>query len=267
MVENKKAYYPNSIQSWGIFGIVILSYLLFSPLYIALDQIAGMEISFLVYYLLAMGVPFGVAHLIRKKRTGINRYNFSLSSIKIMALTSISIIAIQIGIVSPVINSLPMPEFMQDLILEFSNRNGILSFITIVVLAPVFEELIFRGIILNGLLQQYSPVKSIVLSSFLFGVMHLNPWQFISAFTIGLFSGWVYYKTRKLSLSILIHFVNNLIAFASMRFIDAETLINESLSELYGGFVNLILVTLTAILVSIFGIFSLRKEFNILKKQ
>src|SRR5690554_1070444 len=98
MIENKKISYPSIGQSWGIIGIAILSMLSFSPLNLILNKILGKEISFLVYYLLAMGVPFGITHLIRKKQTGINEYDFSLSSLKIMVLVSISIVAIQTGI-------------------------------------------------------------------------------------------------------------------------------------------------------------------------
>ena len=72
MIENKKTYYPNSGQSWGIVGIVILSMLLFSPLIAIPEKILGKEISFLVMYLLIMGVPFGIAHFIRNKRTAIS---------------------------------------------------------------------------------------------------------------------------------------------------------------------------------------------------
>ncbi len=194
-----------------------------------LNDILGKELSFLVYYLLAMGVPFLIVHSIRRKRTGIKKYDFSLSSIKIMALVSISAIAIQAGIISPIVSALPMPESIQKLFIEFAKQNGVFSFISVVIAAPILEELIFRGIILNGLLKRYSPVKSIILSSILFGLVHLNPWQFIGALIIGVFSGWVYYKTKKLSLSILIHFANNLLAFVGMYFTDAEAMMTEPL--------------------------------------
>ncbi len=265
MIEKKEIHYPNVGQSWGIVGIAILSMLLFSPISVMLSSIFGKEISFLVYYLLAMGVPFGIAHSIRNKRTGISKYNFSLSSLKIMVLVSISIVAIQTGIISPIVNSIPMPEFMQKIFLEFGNQNGVFSFIAIVIAAPVIEELIFRGIILHGLLQRYSPIKSIIISSVLFGIVHLNPWQFIGGLIFGLFSGWVYYRTQKLTLSIIIHSVNNLFAFIGMYFMDAETMMNEPLIELYGGLTNFILITIGAITISIISVFLLKKEFNSLK--
>lgn len=82
-----------------------------------------------------------------------------------------------------------------------------------------------------------------------------------------MFSGWVYYRTRKLSLSILIHLVNNLVAFVGMYFMDADTMMNESLTELYGGFTNLIIITIGAIIISILGILLLRKEFSALEKR
>jgi hypothetical protein len=265
MIDKKEIYYPNVRQSWGIVGIVILSMLLLSPVNILLNNALGRDISFLIYYLLAMGVPFVIVHSIRSKRTGISKYNLSLSSVKIMVLVTISTIAIQTGIISPIVNLLPMPEFMKKIFLELANQNGIFSFVAIVIVAPILEELIFRGIILNGLLRKYSPAKSIIISSILFGIVHLNPWQFIGALIIGLFSGWIYYKTRKLTLAIMIHFVNNLIAFIGMQFTDAETMMNESLTELYGGTANLILITGGAIIVSIIGVFLLRKEFDSLK--
>lgn len=261
MTESTTKHYPSVAQSFGITGIVILGMLFVSPV-LVLEKLIGKEISFLVYYLLAMGIPFGIAHSIKIKTTGIDEYNFSLSSTKIMVLAAISTIAIQTGITSPIVNLIPMPEFVKKIFMEFGNQNGVFSFITVVVAAPILEELIFRGIILHGLLQRYSPTKSIIVSSVLFGIVHLNPWQFVGAFIIGLFSGWVYYKTKKLTLSILIHFANNLFAFMGIYFVDAETMMNESLTEFYGGLTNLILITAGSIIVSAIGVFLLSKELN-----
>ena len=81
--------------------------------------------------------------------------------------------------------------------------------VTVVVAAPVLEELLLRGIILDGLLKIYSPKKAIIWSALFFGFFHLNPWQFIPAFALGLFMGWIYYRTRSLMTTIFIHFVAN----------------------------------------------------------
>lgn len=65
----------------------------------------------------------------------------------------------------------------------------------------------------------------------------------------------------------MIHFADNLFAFMGMYFMDAERMINESLTEYNGGFINLVLITAGAITVSVICIFLLRKEFNNLKTE
>lgn len=265
MKENGMAY-PTTKQSWGIVGIAIVFMILFSPVNLALNSFAGKELSFLIYYLLAIGATFWFAHLKRVKWTGVDEYNFQIGSIKIGILVSVAVIAIQIGIVSPITSAIPIPESLESIFLALAKQNGIFSFITIVIAAPILEELIFRGIMLDGLLKIYSPLKAILISSLLFGVIHLNPWQFVAAFVIGIFSGWVYYKTQKLTLCILIHFSNNLFAFGSGYFMDPESILDKSLTELYGGFFNLMAITFGAILVASICLHFLRVEIKNMEK-
>ncbi len=262
MIENTEINYPNIRQSWGIVGIVILAMIVFSPVIFFLNNRIGDELSFLVYYMITMGISLWIADVIRRKKTGVSIYNFDFGSAKIIALVCIAVISLQIGITSPIVSLIPVPEFLNEMLIEMANRTGVYSFIAIVIAAPIFEELIFRGIILDGLLKKYTPLKSILLSSFLFGLIHLNPWQFIGAFIIGIFSGWIYYKTKKLTLPILMHMANNLFAFVGMYFTDAETMMNQSLTEQYGGLLNLILITVGGIVVAIICIRILRNDFN-----
>ncbi|MBC5996242.1 CPBP family intramembrane metalloprotease [Romboutsia ilealis] len=81
--------------------------------------------------------------------------------------------------------------------------------------APIFEELFFRGIILNGLLNRYKEnhKKAILYSAIIFGVVHLNIPQGINAFIIGTILGGIYYYTGSIKLAIFAHFINNLFVF------------------------------------------------------
>ena len=83
------------------------------------------------------------------------------------------------------------------------------SFLVTAIFAPVFEEWLCRGMVLRGLLTKMKPAWAIVISALFFAVIHLNPWQALNAFGIGLVMGFVYYKTGSLWLTMLIHFVNN----------------------------------------------------------
>jgi uncharacterized protein len=259
--DNQITNYPNISQSFGITGIVILGMLLLGPV-IELKEIIGKEASMLIYYLLAIGIPLLIVYSIRKNKTNISSFNVTLENKRIIPYLIIGSIVLLLGVASPIISSIPVPESIKKILLEFGSQKGILAFILMVIAAPVMEELIFRGIILDGLLKNYSPLKSILISSLLFGIVHLNPWQFVTALIIGIFSGWVYYKTRSLIPSIIIHASVNLSGF-SMRFIlDFDSSMDKSLLELYGGLTNLILIISGSIIIASICIYFLIKEFK-----
>lgn len=93
----------------------------------------------------------------------------------------------------------------------------IAGFITVCILAPVFEEILFRGILLRGMLQNRThPVIAIVLSSFLFGLAHMNPWQFLGAGVLGATFAYIYYRTKSLWICIFLHSLNNTISYILM---------------------------------------------------
>lgn len=260
--ENKFTNYPNIAQSFGITGILILGMILLSPVNFVLNGIIGKEASMLICYLLGVGIPLSIVYSIRKSKTNISSFNVALENKRIISYLIIVSIVVAFGIACPIISSIPVPEIIKKILLEMGSQTGILAFILIVIAAPVMEELIFRGIILDGLLKTYYPLKSILISSLLFGISHLNPWQFVSALFIGFFSGWVYYKTRSLLPSIIIHASVNLSAFSARFIFDADSSMDKSLLEMYGGLTNLILAISGSIIIASICIYFLIKEFD-----
>ena len=216
---------------------------------------------------MSMGTAFIIIHIKRRNLSGESSYDFGIGSIKFALLVCIVTVAILIGITFPIVSQIPMPDFLRKILLDQGDKTGVYSFIAVVIAAPILEELIFRGIILKGFLKSYSPLKSILISSLLFGLIHLNPWQFIGASILGIFSGWIYYKTNKLTLCILIHLTNNLLAFIGGYFNPKTTNINSTLSEvklteLYGGTKSMIIILIGAIIIMLSSIFILNKEFR-----
>jgi membrane protease YdiL (CAAX protease family) len=101
-------------------------------------------------------------------------------------------------------------EFFENLMAGLTD-DPVVMVITAVIMAPIFEEIIFRGIIQKGMINNgVKPWKAILLASVLFGVIHGNPWQFVGATLLGTVLGLVYYKTRSLLLPMLLHGFNNL---------------------------------------------------------
>ena len=95
------------------------------------------------------------------------------------------------------------------------------GYFAIGLLAPIGEELVFRGAILRALLRPtphpspftLHPWIAIALSALLFAIIHANPAQMPHAFLIGLLLGWMYYRTGSIIPSVTYHWVNNTIAY------------------------------------------------------
>jgi uncharacterized protein len=90
------------------------------------------------------------------------------------------------------------------------------AFMKVVIIAPVVEESIFRGVIMHGLMRNYSKGMAIFFSGLLFALFHMNPWQFTATFLLGVLLGWIMIRTRNIGLCILGHAMNNLLVLLSI---------------------------------------------------
>jgi uncharacterized protein len=120
------------------------------------------------------------------------------------------------------LQSLVPPSEMVLKILKGLQSQPVAFFFLVVVAAPVLEEILFRGIILDGYLKNYNPVNGILISSLLFGLIHGNLAQGIGAFLLGLLFGWIYWKTKSIAACIFLHAINNLLAFVSVVYSTEE---------------------------------------------
>ena len=105
----------------------------------------------------------------------------------------------------------PPPAWFWELFNRvFESDYGIYgAFMKIVIVAPIFEELIFRGVIMHGFMRNYPKIIAIFASALLFALFHLNPWQFPATFLLGLLLGWVMVITRNIFACIIGHAINN----------------------------------------------------------
>lgn len=106
---------------------------------------------------------------------------------------------------------LPVPSWMLELFqdLFFPEGKWFSRVLLLVIVAPVTEELLFRGVILRGLLGRFRPATAVFLTAVLFGILHLNPWQFVSATLLGIAFGWFYLRTGSVGLCVIAHGIAN----------------------------------------------------------
>lgn len=207
--------YPSISETFALIPISILFTILFLVLLLPIQKATGGDNSALkgffdalVYALSLLGcllfAKWMQSHTAPKEGT----FRFEIIDWRIYPVLLILPIALQI-ILSPLIDLIPGKEWLEEIFRKDIMGDAFWGAVTIVVLAPIIEELLFRGIVLDGFLHRYSPKKSIIWSALLFGFFHLNPWQFVFASTIGVVLGWMYWKTRSLLPGIFLHFTNN----------------------------------------------------------
>lgn len=114
----------------------------------------------------------------------------------------------------------PLPNIME------ASFNGLMSspagYIFIGVVAPLVEEMVFRGAILRVLLSRFkSHWLAIFVSALLFMLVHGNPAQMPHALLLGILLGWLYYRTDSIFPGVVVHWVNNTIAFVAYHFYPA----------------------------------------------
>jgi membrane protease YdiL (CAAX protease family) len=161
-------------------------------------------------------------------------------------------------ITEPVSTLLPeMPEVLKQALEQVTEGPLWVSLLSVSVFAPLFEEWLCRGLVLRGLLRKMNPFGAILISAAFFAVLHMNPWQAIPAFVLGVLFGYVYYKTGSLKLTMLMHCVNNTMAVVLSRIpslSEAETLMEVMSPWAYAGVYAACVVFVAAALVVLKGI-------------
>ena len=85
----------------------------------------------------------------------------------------------------------------------------LMQIITVCLLAPFLEEMLFRGVMLRSFLRQYTRKQALLGSALLFGAAHMNLYQFAGGVLIGLVLGWLYDRSRSLWPCIALHALYN----------------------------------------------------------
>lgn len=134
-----------------------------------------------------------------------------------------------------------MPELPNWVEEEFElilgNRFG---YFVVGLMAPLVEELVFRGAILRALLRWKSnPWIGIVISAIMFSAIHMNPAQMPHAFLIGILLGWMYYRTDSIVPGVVYHWVNNTIAYILYAFYPDPDM---EVTDLFGGNQQIVLM-------------------------
>ncbi|KAA0542572.1 CPBP family intramembrane metalloprotease [Bacillus sp. BGMRC 2118] len=122
---------------------------------------------------------------------------------------------------------------------QVEHRNILLTIAGLLVtitLAPIAEEFLFRGFLFNKWGESFGLIKAMLLSSFIFSLIHFNS-GFIGHFFLGILYCTLYLKTRKLLIPIVLHSVNNVIASVPIILSELIT-INTNTNDDFARYIN-----------------------------
>lgn len=127
-----------------------------------------------------------------------------------------------------------MPDYLEKMFIGIMSEP--LGYVVIGILAPFVEEVVFRGAILRRLLEVMGEKwhwVAILISAILFGCVHGNLPQFVHAVLLGLLLGWMYYRTDSIVPGVVLHWVNNTIAYVVTNLMHGME--DAKLIDLAGG--------------------------------
>lgn len=218
MPAKKPAKFPTWTDFFATIGVFVLSVMVGSVLSVVLMKIKGEEmltsdVTF-VYYLVQMLPP--IAFLLwRRHRAGRDSgIHFGLRRLNLpMILWGVVLVVASGIVIEPLLALFPTEAYEG---VQQAIGLGGWAILSSVIAAPILEEVFFRGLVFESCRERMGRGGALLMSALLFGAIHIVPVQMINAFVVGLILGYVYLKTRSLLAAIIIHAVNNAIAYATM---------------------------------------------------
>ena len=225
--EEFRVAYP----SWGdlltLLGVFIVATVLGSLLTGILQKMGSVSVgfgSFLGYVIqFSLVIIFGLFQRKIRSPQGTRLLKFGLAKLDFVIILWGTIMVLATGVViDPLLNL--FPETYLDRLGNIMAAGGWMMF-TSIVIAPIMEEILFRGILQDALMRKYGVFVGILIASAVFGIVHIIPQQVVNAFMIGIVLGYIYYRTGALLPVILIHCINNAISYFTWM-LNGETLLS-----------------------------------------
>ena len=185
-----------SIVAW-LFSLMIARVL-------NLDRVNCHAIEDLLFVLFLVSAFLKLKYIDLQDTISVKRFSVGVLIVAFVCLTAISYVVD----ISAALFNISIEEQTQ---MEMDVVRHPFALFTVSVIAPITEEIIFRGAILRRMLQssKQSPWVAIVCSAALFSAGHIFSVMIANALFVGLLFGWLYYKTRSLLLTIYLHLANN----------------------------------------------------------
>jgi len=103
-------------------------------------------------------------------------------------------------------------ETYKQLVVAYTPGEFIFVVIVIALTPAISEELLFRGLVQRSFEERTNGVRAAVIAGALFGAYHLNPFSLLPLVALGVYFGFLVYRSQNISVAVSAHFFNNFIA-------------------------------------------------------
>ena len=256
----------STVRLGGVVGVVILSVIsafVIGGIIMGIFASDPEEINKFYLYLsffLGQGVIIlpPIYYLNIKKKPILN--SFRLNPISTKTLQSSAVFSLGVIIIFDTFDRIlhqlvPTPDYIVDLgnIMQPESTLGfIFLFLAVVIMAPIGEEIVFRGFLQKFLEEHWKDItRAVLVTSLFFAMIHFNPFWTVQIYLLGVILGFLSWKTNSIIPSIVLHSMNNGIAFILTVFDESNLgiyLWNENVSPIfiaiaiyliYSGFKNI----------------------------
>ena len=219
-----KNIFPMWWDILAVIGIMLLIMGLFSMVMLSVGGAFGLNsatvssLSYIGSFLLVISGFYIYRNLRKGKPAPLRTIARNTASPQFLLWSFLTILWLGIAL-EPLVSLLPTEHFAQiDGLVE--NPYGAL---VSVIAAPILEEWFFRGQLQRSLTAKYGAMTGVVVASVIFGTIHGNPIQIISAIPCGIVLGYVYNRTQSLGAPIFIHALNNALSFSAISILGSSS--------------------------------------------
>lgn len=129
----------------------------------------------------------------------------------VLGTTILSFVVSQLG---------PQPEGVREVTQGIQGAQALRTLAVLGLLAPVAEELVFRGLLYGWLAGRWNNLVAFILSSLAFAAAHTEPLHILMVLPLGFWFGWLRWRTGSLVPTIVAHIINNTIAVSAASFLS-----------------------------------------------
>ncbi len=200
------------LPGWSVLAFLVAAPLIGLVAFWLLPERTNLSVLATFFAVALLGIGIAVLPLGRNAPAalGLRPVGWRPIVLAVLGTTVLSFVVSQLG---------PQPEGVRQVTEGIQGVRALQTLAVLGFLAPLAEELVFRGLLYGWLAGRWSNLVAFLVSSLAFAVAHTEPVHILLVLPLGFWFGWLRWRTGSLLPTIVAHMINNSIAVAAAAFL------------------------------------------------